>query len=323
MSAIAQHVMPRVRIVFGDGRHVPVGPGKAFAEWRAEARELEAPVSNCPKCDRQVPDRWTRSCPHCGTRLAYCPKCRCHSELVWRSSPDTPSAYSLCTECWKPIPETVHVRKSSIYRQFQYAFKFVNKVHVPYPMYFAEGFPFGQITEDLGDFGNDFAYEGAEGADWGTARAYRAKVILDRDTVECVAISHETGLEVFLIAAGTFAGAEVAKYSLKRVLETIDTSIQEWWKRRRKNHWGSAVTSVDQLVEKILVRTPHWELEIDGRFSAAERLALIEHIGRIAQPSPHIALFLEPLPDKTLRAKATAATRAVVKAPSTEVGDSP
>ena len=55
----------------------------------------------------------------------------------------------------------------------------------------------------------------------------------------CIVLSHETGLEVFLIAVGGFVGMEVAKYTLKTILEKTEKRINKWWDKRKKGHWNT------------------------------------------------------------------------------------
>jgi hypothetical protein len=277
----------------------------------------------CPKCSSHFRLHQTHKCPSCQSTLVYCAHCDHHSELCWRAVRDRPQVAAYCGICSRIIPGTNHVRKSSIYQHFRYAFKFVNEVHVPYPMYFDGSFPFGAIDEDFGDYVNDFVFadEANEpwarmmGTDWGTARAYRMRFQTNETdpAVSCVALSHETGLEVFLLAAGAFVGVEVAKFSLKVVLESIQKSINEWWKSRRSEHWKREHSALERLTEKISVRTPYWEITLDGQFTPEERDRIFDHIGRSMTPGEEIEQFVAEISDRRLARKVIASTRRIIR----------
>ena len=189
------------------------------------------------------------------------------------------------------------ILKSEIYKEYPYAFKFVNRIHVPYPIYFPE-FPFGTIEQDMGDYVNDFIFaddvddEWAQrmGTDWGAARAFRLSYSSeDKQRRKCVALSHETGLEIFLMAAGAFVGMEVAKFTLKRTLETIEGSINSWWKKSRSSQSVHLATLPDEdipetLVDHIAIRTPKWELKLDGNFTDEQRDKIFEQLSLIVNP---------------------------------------
>jgi len=276
----------------------------------------------CPQCTGKIEHRWESKCEECGARIVYCPSCSRHSLLEWNAVADAPSIAAHCQFCRKAITETAHVFKSELYKHYRYAFKFVNKTHVAYPMYFMGQFPFGGIDSDFGDFVNDFLFESDKneewaqwlGTDFGTARAYKVLFHIDDDEQEqCIALSHETGLEVFLIAAGALVGVETAKFVLKRTLETIEKSINAWWKKNREKHWSPERVPEGDLVDHIAVRTPHWEIAIDGRFTQDERDRLITHIGETLLPHETIEEFVSAIDDAQLAAKTVKASRRIIK----------
>ena len=280
-------------------------------------------MDSCPKCGTEVTSRWERRCPSCEIALVYCETCGRHSELAWHTAGQEPRVVAVCAHCTTVIEETAHIFKSAIYRQFRYAFKFVNKVHVAYPMYFHGQFPFGEVRQDLGNFVNDFMFEQDQdrdaarmfGTDYGTARAYRVYFAPDgeADQIPGIVLSHETGLEVFLIAAGAFVGMEVAKFSLKVALEGIQRQINAWWLKRNGSHWDPQKRDTESLVESISVRTPHWEITVDGRFNQGERDRIFEHIGSILNPADRIEDFVVEMDDKDLAGRVVKATRRIVQ----------
>jgi hypothetical protein len=245
-----------------------------------------------------------------------------YSELAWQEAADGPQLFAACARCRSVLGDTMHVRKSAIYERFRYAFKFVNRQSIPYPMYFPE-FPFGKIEEDIGHYVNDFIYEEDKndkhaqwmGTDWGTARGYRISFSNKPGSSEqCIALSHESGLEIFLLAAGTFVGLEVAKFTLKRTLETAEKSINDWWTRRRHQHWRAKETEDTQaLVERITVRTPHWEISLDGRFDAPERERIIEHLAEVSRPVETVEEFAALVCDERLGRKIANAGRRIIR----------
>ncbi|MEQ1868186.1 MAG: hypothetical protein ABL996_26510 [Micropepsaceae bacterium] len=190
-------------------------------------------------------------------------------------------------------------------------------------MYFPE-FPFGRIDEDIGRYVNDFIYEEDKnnqnaqwmgGTDWGTARAYRITFINKPGNPEqCVALSHESGLEIFLLAAGAFVGMEVAKFTLKRTLETAEKSINDWWSRQKNEHWHpKKAEDKGPLVERITVRTPHWEISLDGRFDAQERERVIEQLVAVSTPTETVEEFAALVSDERLGRKIRAAGRRITR----------
>jgi hypothetical protein len=188
-------------------------------------------------------------------------------------------------------------------------------------MYFRGQFPFGDIREDFGDFVNDFIFvtdqkkEWAQwmGTDWGTARAYRVTFDTDGTEESCIALSHESGLEVFLIAAGALVGVETTKFVLTRVLQTIEKSINAWWRRSRGGYWNPERLPDGDLVDHIAVRTPHWEISVDGRFSQEERLRLISHIGQTLIPHETIEEFASTVHDSVTAEKTIKAARRITR----------
>jgi hypothetical protein len=189
---------------------------------------------------------------------------------------------------------------------------------VPYPLYFGDQFPFGKIEQDIGYYINDFSYGIFEnskyplGMDWGTARAYKIKFDIDGGLQDGIVLSHETGLEMFLIAAGTFVGVESSKFLLKRTLETIEKSINIWWEKRKKNYWRGD-NSKDPLVLAIQVRTPKWEITIDGKFTNEEKEKLFNFIQTQLEPGGEIKDLLRLIHEKELAKKIKNATKKIVK----------
>jgi hypothetical protein len=301
----------------------------------------------CPNCAEPLEERWIWKCKKCSERIAYCELCNAYSLFKAMPILGGPSIITYCTLCGNPIENSERVPKSEIYKQYRYAFKFVNRIPVPYPFYFRGQFPFGKIKEDLGVFVNDFAFvddpkdeTGDLDTDGGTARAYKVIFDIDGESKECIALSHESGLEIFLIAAGTFVGVETAKFVLKRILETIEKSINHWWQQPNgylktlknmakfrshqqpveyRNQEDQVIQESIQrllegsLIEHITVRTPHWEIAIDGRFSPEERDKLIWYIERISIPHETIEEFVADIDDKTLSRKTIEATRMIAR----------
>lgn len=109
----------------------------------------------------------------------------------------------------------------------------------------------------------------------------------------CVVITHESGLEVFLLGVGGFVTAKTGAFVLSRLLEAIERRITGWFSHRRSRQIDHhrpphSVKSGVSFVEKILVRTPNWEIAVDGRFTASERKELLDHLGRILVPPSRI-----------------------------------
>jgi hypothetical protein len=280
-------------------------------------------MSNCPKCNqRLIQTNVSLECENCETRFLICKSCTAinqFDDIEWQTETNYPRHYKSCTNCNGVLYETTHVYKSDIYNYFNYAFKFVNRLVVPYPMYFHEGFPFGDIEQDIGNYYNDFLY--ADNADfinimmrtdWGTARAYRVKIKSENGLDNCIALSHETGLEVFLIAAGALIGVETSKFVLKRTLETIEKSINQWWGKRKSEHWQKD-ESDEPLVIGIHIRTPNWEINIDGKFTQEEKDKLFNLIQESVKPDSNIDKFLSPLNNQELSKKIKSSTRKITK----------
>lgn len=278
----------------------------------------------CPKCDEVFEHQYESSCKECSTRIIFCEDCGKYGTVRWVRLDGSPSVGINCCYCGHLFPRSVSVIKSDIYKQFKYAFKFVNRHHIAYPRYFAEEFPFGTISEDLGSYSNDFIFaeevknEAALllGTDYGTARGYRVSFEADGDSQECVVLSHETGLEVFLIAAGAFVGMEVAKFSLKRLLEAIEKSINGWYQKKGKRgayRTKEVQTDDHPLVEKIAVRTPYWELTVDGSFTPAERERILDFLQNTAIPQEVIEDQFHAIEDSVLERKMIGATRKITR----------
>jgi hypothetical protein len=277
----------------------------------------------CPKCNEQIewgPFDW--ECPRCKLLIRYCKNCDRYSELHI----DAKESYPRCDHCLAKLPNSGVVFKSRLYQRYNYAFKFVNRVVVRYPLYFEGSFPFGTIDADLGHLLNDFRFKDhpqkdwRSKTDWGTARAYRVRLQLtETEHTTFVALSHETGLEVFLAVAGGFIGIEVAKFALKRSLETIESAINKWWSSvpfSSRKTWGASSTKSDPLVEKIEVRTRHWVLTIDGTFTSAERERVLDYISQKLIPNETIEEFVLDISENTLAKKIVRQTRVVVSDPT-------
>lgn len=279
-------------------------------------------MHNCKDCNNKlIQTNISLRCEKCKKRFLECKNCKelnSIDDLEWISEKKTPQNYKACSNCNSIIRGTEHVYKSDIYKHYNFAFKFVNRMSIPYPMYFRDRFPFGQIQEDWGDHYNDFRYKETNavglmmGTDWGTSRAYQVKFDLDEDEVECVALSHESGLEVFLIAAGALIGVETSKFILKRSLETIEKKINGWWNNNKDKNWRKD-ESDEPLVISIKVRTPNWEIELDGSFSKEERAKLLDFIQQQKEPKEDLDEFLELLPISELRDKIKSASKEIIK----------
>ena len=278
----------------------------------------------CPKCDRRFEHQYESRCETCNIRIIFCEDCGKYGTVRWVRIEETPSIGIKCCYCNRLLPDTLSVIKSDIYKKFRFAFKFVNRYHVAYPWYFSEQFPFGVIRKDLGSYVNDFIFAdetGKEiaallGTDYGTARGYQIAFDVDGKSEECIVLSHETGLEVFFIAAGVFIGVEAAKYSLKRILETIEKSINKWYQRTRgrRVYLPREGQDVDQpLVEKIQIRTPYWELTLDGRFTPEERDKVLTLLQENLIPHEIIEDQFCAIKDEKLERKMIGASRKVVR----------
>jgi len=264
----------------------------------------------CPKCSVEIIDERAHSCPDCQSDIIFCEQCKKYSELVWEKSDSSPEIFVACNNC--KVVFMVRVRKSDIYKYYNFAFKFVNKFDIPYISYLSE-FPFGEKIDDIGVYVNDFMFESDRnerwaqrmGTDFGTARAYKVAFQNDSEKEECIVLTHESGLEVFLIAVGTFIGTEGGKLILKHALETIEKNINKWWNKNK--------TDEEPLVEKIAVRTPYWEISIDGRFTQEERERLIEHIASVARPTETIEEFVTTIDKGIFKDKILTASKKIIK----------
>lgn len=286
----------------------------------------------CPKCNKPLeysvhlgygsPDQIYR-CEDCNRLFIICHVCSSmdsYDELEWLYDSNRTMCYKKCNKCNSIFYATKFIVKSNIYKCYHYAFKFVNRTYIPYPFYFYEDFPLGSIEEDLGEFCNDFLYAGNKdkynlmmGTDPGTARAYRIKI--DNDSNEsCVALSHETGLELFLISVGSFIGLETSKFILEKYLRVIEKKLNDWWKKTKKKDksiWNKEERK-DPLVTKIQIRTPYWEINIDGTFSKKEKIKLFNLIQN-SIPINDIDKFLDPLGDRKLSQKIKSSTKKIAK----------
>jgi len=276
-------------------------------------------MANCKFCNKElIRTNVSLKCEECEKRFLECWNCKeliSIDDLDWISEKQTPQNYKACSKCSSIIRGTEHVIKSDIYKHYNFAFKFQNRMSIPYPMYFRNKFPFGEIQEDWGD---DFRCKETNaagymmGTDWGTSKAYKVILKLEDDNVECVALSHESGLEVFLIAVGAFIGMETSKFLLKRSLETIENKINNWWKKNKQNNWRED-ESDEPLVMAIQVRTPNWEIKMDGKFTKEEREKFFDLIQQQGKPKEKLDDFLELLPNPELSEKLKKASKEIVK----------
>jgi len=277
---------------------------------------------NCPFCDINVNHSWKLCCPACGHIILYCKKCECYSIAQFEEISTGKKNISKCNSCNDSLFYHSVIRKSTIYQCYQYAFKFANRQRVPYYAYFDGSiFPFGQIIGDIGALKNDFWYRNVPyhvlsddwGLDFSTSRAYDTIVTIDDQNIDCIALSHETGFEIFLISAATFAGLEVAKYSIKRIVETIEKRINAWWKQKKENAFHSYmrcdVPNEEKLVIGIQIRTPSWEITMDKSFNDEEREMLFNLIQSKPVPSRHIEDFIKEIEDFDFQNKIIAATK--------------
>jgi len=211
------------------------------------------------------------------------------------------------------------IKKSEIYKSYNFAFKFVNRHRIGYPLYFSvdkSSLPFGKIEKDLGNYINDFYYEDQNGGDGSTARAYKVSIqvegLSDRQ-IPCIALTHETGFEVFLVAAGGFIGGKVAEFALTKVLEHIEKAINRWYEKiKEKRKWLKERYKLDKpVIEHIVVRTPNWKIAFNGRFSKEERIDIIEHISRSLKPPDSIVECAAGMENKTLSKKLITSARKI------------
>ena len=269
----------------------------------------------CPHCNAVMDRNWYWQCRECEKGITFCNLCKQYSPLVVRKSDSSPESYAVCSFCGHKNNKSIHVYKSSIYKYYKFAFKFVNRVHIPYPMYFdGQDFPVGSIKEDIGDYINDFSYvESTEndifGTDWGTARAYKVDI---NEGQTAIALSHETGLEIFLIAAGGFVGIQAARFTLKQTLEKIENNINRWWGKNKKLH-PLRYEKVEEgdLVIAVQVRTPNWELTLDGIFQREEKDRIFKHLEMIMAPQATAELNFEEINDNEIKKKISKKTKEI------------
>lgn len=225
------------------------------------------------------------------------------------------------------------MNKSDLYEEFSFAVKFVNRERVIYGDYFPSRkieaefrtLPFGRTIDDMGPVSNNFQYKhiplAAGGdTDFGTSRAYRI-LLDDREYAETptpiVCVTHESGLEIFLISAATLVGAETTKFALKRVLERIERRINEWIRKKREEHRPPNKKPSDAeakpIVEKIAIRTPSWEITVDGSFSPVEREKILAYFSAHLIPNAVIENYLSDLDDRVLYDKVKAASKEIIQ----------
>lgn len=222
----------------------------------------------------------------------------------------------ICTACAATVNEK-YVRKSTLYEQTTFAIKFVNDLRrLAYPEYFEGAFPIGELTEDLGVCINDFTYAespqtylGHLTTDPGTSRVYRVKVSTPLGIYECVVVTHESGLELFLIGVAAFISSQTAQYAMTELLALLQRKINDWWSQRQQPKTPQS----EQLTQTILVRTPNWEVSLDGRFTAEERLKLVEHILKTATPAATLDEHVLALEQDELGLRLRAASRRIVR----------
>jgi hypothetical protein len=296
----------------------------------------------CPFCGELQDGDWRNKCKKCLKTIKFCDKCQAYSPLISHTVDDTPTQYDVCQNCNQVFE--VYVWKSKIYGFYNFSFKFANRCRLAYYEYFARRagevlLPVGKIEEDLGEVKNDFIFEYLtkrpltsdvysfivwRGIDDSSSRAFVISVNIEdgAEPIKCICLTHETGLEIFLISAGTFAGLEIARFGLTRVLETLEKKINEWFKKNR--HIMKRIEDLPEpFVDHIKIRTSHWELSLDSRFSHEEKLAILDHVAKHLTPKSTIADFLKDMPDKTLQAKSQAATEAVVQIKQAENDQEP
>jgi hypothetical protein len=223
------------------------------------------------------------------------------------------------------------MKKSELYAEYAFALKFFNRERVAYPLYFEYrayddgrnvrfALPVGRIESDLGPVFNDFCYLDSpcdtqeSDTDLSTSRAYRVLFDTESGAESVVCVTHESGLEIFCMATAALIGTETGKYLLKRILERSEQRINEWMKKKNKslNKNDPDPVVAGPIVERIALRTPDWEITLDGRFSPPERDALIERI-LLQADRTFMEDCLHGLSDDQLARKALSATRPVGK----------
>ncbi|MEM1190383.1 MAG: hypothetical protein AAGI72_17765 [Pseudomonadota bacterium] len=215
------------------------------------------------------------------------------------------------------------MKKSELYCQYRYAIKFENIKWTAYKrylkwQYYESGLrtlkelPVGKVTNDsLGAVDNDFYYTDGLGdfgsanriTDGGSSRAF--EVCLDDGNTKAVCVTHESGLELFLLAAGTFIGLEAAKYTLTRALELTEKRINHWFKDDEE------FSRDNSYINRILVRTPYWEISIDGELGKEDRDTLFNFLEKQEFTKETIEEHLAELNDEPLKEKIASKTRYV------------
>ena len=278
----------------------------------------------CPVCTApqdEAGDRWS-TCDRCGSLLAYCTNCEARFVRVWERDLGELTTSLRCPSCKQNTNFCTYIRKSTLYELSPYAFKFVNTNWVWHPTeYFDPEFPFVCVAEQI--FGsqlqNDFQYAdsalGKADLETGYAFVIHAHFVLDNQRQDFVVITHETGLEIFLIGVGLFVGAEISKYLLKRFLEESENRINLWWKSKMAAHRAKGLEgSADQpLVKHLVIRTPYWEITLDGDFSSIEREEIVALMARTSTPSETVDEFTSTLENEGLRTRILSHSRRIVR----------
>jgi hypothetical protein len=262
---------------------------------------------NCPKCQDEIENWWERYCWNCKTEIYYCKICNLFSEVECKQNPENIEYFSNCPNCKNTIFEELHFYKSSIYNHYQFAFKFENRNGVRFHYKFNEKLPFAEHQSDIGIYENDFGFLNA---DWCSRRAYKVELNLEDEKQDCIVMPHESGLEVFLIAVGTFIGIETSKFILKRTLEKIEESINAWLPENDRIFMKNK--NEEPNVVAIKVRTKKWEITIDGKFSTEEREKLFDLFEK-KRPIGKIEKFIGFLQEKQFEDKVIKTSKKINK----------
>ena len=283
----------------------------------------------CPKCNNAIPEKFESFCPVCKGRLSFCSSCQAYTERQWHKSTLSlmprlacQQFFATCRQCGEEIWDSRHLRKSGLYQHFRFSFKFVNRYTIPYAMYFHHQFPFGEEMADLGLCVNTFVFKEEANerrmefgkTDFGPVRAYWVTNRIGTQTEENIALSHESGLEVFPPRVANHITRRTAMHPLHQSLALIEAQINWWWERYKSDYWGpSKVVSFHPLVERIAVRTTDWEFSMDDRFLQKDREAVAEHIASVTQPAESIEEFAAAFDQKTLRKKILDGSKKIVR----------
>lgn len=272
-----------------------------------------ATTKDCVECAKYFVDtQGVEVCPTCLRILLHCFRCNGYRPCVrLKVAPQL----HMCTACASFV-DGKHSRKSMLYERAPYAIKFVNDRQLSYPDYFRLEFPIGELVEDLGVYVNDFKYAeynmpyfGLPTTDPGTSRAYKVISTTELGEFECVVVTHESGLEIFILAAAAFLGIETAKFAVKELLSLLQRKINNWWKR-----YAERMAFPDETLTTIIqVRTPNWEISLDGRFTPEERERLVDRILSIATPAETINELVLSIDDQELALRLRGAARKIVR----------